>query len=229
MNAMTGAVVDTLVTNSQSHNTLAPPGGTRIYLEGLMSSTLLSVDSKTHTVIDSEKVGPFGNIIRPFSVSMSRNLVVVNVNDLLGFEGGELTTGKPLYRVVVPGFTAGVALRHGTVSHGIGITPDDAEVWVCDSPNQHMHIFDLTKTPPAYKQSVALAVDQPGWITFTVRGDYAYPSTGEIIDAKTKKIVAWLKDEKGSQVQSEKVMEIDFRDKLPIAVGDQFGVGRSHL
>ena len=36
--------------------------------------------------------------------------------------------------------------------------------------------------------------DQPGWITFSLDGRYAYPSTGEVIDT-TKKIVAALKDE----------------------------------
>ena len=37
--------------------------------------------------------------------------------------------------------------------------------------------------------------DQPGWITFTIDGDFAYPSTGDVVDVKTRTIVTELKDE----------------------------------
>ena len=55
----------------------------------------------------------------------------------------------------------------------------------------------------------------------------ASPSTGEIIDTKSKKIVVALKDEKGRDVHSEKMIEIDFKDGVPVRNGDQFGVGRA--
>ena len=64
-------------------------------------------------------------------------------------------------------------------------------------------------------------------VTFTLRGDYAYPSTGEVIDPKTKKIVTHLKDEQGHDVQSEKLLEIDWAGGEPVRNGDQFGVGRA--
>jgi hypothetical protein len=97
--------------------------------------------------------------------------------------------------------------RHGCPSHGIGLTPDETEVWLCDAFNQRMHIFDNTIMPPKQLASVELR-DQPGWITFSLDGKHAYPSTGEIIDVKTRKIIATLKDEKGNPVMSEKVVEI---------------------
>jgi hypothetical protein len=34
-----------------------------------------------------------------------------------------------------------------------------------------------------------------------------------------------LKDENGGEVQSEKLMEIDFAGDKPVATGNQFGVG----
>ena len=74
-------------------------------------------------------------------------------------------------------------------------------------------------------QSIKLR-DQPGWITFSLDGRFAWPSTGEIIDAKTKMILATLSDEAGRQVQSEKIVEIDFADGKPVRAGDQFGIGR---
>jgi hypothetical protein len=66
----------------------------------------------------------------------------------------------------------------------------------------------------------------PGWITFTIDGKYAYPSSGEVIDVKTRKIVTILQDENYNNVASEKVLEIDFKDGKPVRAGDQFGLGR---
>ena len=47
-----------------------------------------------------------------------------------------------------------------------------------------------------------------------------------MIDVKTKRLVAVLKDEKGREVHSEKMVEINFKDGTPVRVGDQFGLGR---
>jgi hypothetical protein len=36
-----------------------------------------------------------------------------------------------------------------------------------------------------------------------------------------------LKDEKGREAHSEKVVEVHFKDGVPVRAGDQFGVGRA--
>jgi DNA-binding beta-propeller fold protein YncE len=180
-------------------------------------------ETTTHGV--THEVGPFGDVIRPFTINGSGTKTYVNVNELLGFEVGDLATGKVLHRVTVPGFNKGPTKRHGCPSHGIGLTPDEKEIWLCDSYNRRVHIFDATTTPPQLRQSVAVR-DEPGWITFSIDGRFAYPSTGDVIDAATKKTVAQLKDEKGEDVQSEKLLEIDFANGQPVRAGDQFGLGR---
>ena len=74
--------------------------------------------------------------------------------------------------------------RHGCPSHGIGLTPDEREIWLTDGANSRLHVFDNTVAPP--RQVASLVVrDQPGWITFSMNGRHAYPSTGEIIDIAT--------------------------------------------
>ena len=67
--------------------------------------------------------------------------------------------------------------------------------------------------------------DQPGWITFSLDGRRVYPSTGEVIDASTRRIIATLADEQGRPVQSEKLLEIEFEDGRPVRAGNQFAVG----
>jgi hypothetical protein len=147
------------------------------------------------------------------------------VNDLLGFEIGDITTGKVLHRVEVQGFKPGPVKRHGCPSHGIGLTPDEREIWLTDGANCRLHLFDVTTMPPKQLQSIELR-DQPGWITFSVDGRFAYPSTGDVIATATRTIVGGLKDENGTDVQSEKLLEIDFLGDRPCRVGNQFGIGQ---
>ena len=223
VDAETGEVIKQIQTNSGAHNTLYGPDGANVYMAGLRTPTLGIADTRTHTMI--KQVGPFSHAIRPFTINGSQTLCYVNVNGLLGFEIGDLRTGNKLYSVQVEGFQQGTVKRHGCPSHGIGLTPDEKEVWLCDAANQRMHIFDNTVMPPKQVASVELR-DQPGWITFSLDGKHAYPSTGEIVDIKTRKIIATLKDEKGNMVMSEKVVEIHMDGKKATAIGDQFGIGR---
>jgi DNA-binding beta-propeller fold protein YncE len=221
--ARTGDLIAKINLGTGAHNTIYGPDGSRVYLAGLRSPLLAVVDAKTHSVIN--KVGPFSNSIRPFTVNGSQTLSFVNVNDLLGFEVGDNKTGKMLCRVEVTGFQKGPTKRHGCPSHGIALTPDEKELWLDDSANSSIHIFDATVMPPKQKMSIKLR-DQPGWITFSIDGRFAFPSTGDVIDTGAKRIVAALQDETGQPVQSEKLLEVDFADGKPVHAGDQFGIGR---
>lgn len=223
VDARTGAVLRKIVTNSGAHNTLYGPDGRQVYLAGLRSPYLYVADTRTHAV--ARQVGPFNASIRPFTINGQQTLCFVNINELLGFEIGDLVTGKKLHHVEVQGFKVGPVKRHGCPSHGIGLTPDEKEIWLADAANQRMHVFDATVMPPRQVESIALR-DQPGWVTFSIDGKFAYPSTGEVIDVATRKTLATLQDEGGKAVQSEKMVEIHFKGKKPVAAGDQFGIGR---
>jgi len=225
VNGMTGDVMAKIEPQSGAHNTIYGPDGSRVYLAGLKSPLLSVADTKTHTM--ANKVGPFSNSIRPFTINGSQTLCFVNVNELLGFEVGDLKTGKMLHRVEVAGFRQGPTKRHGCPSHGIGLTPDEKELWLTDAFNSSLHIFDTTKMPPKQMMSIKLR-DQPGWVTFSIDGRYAYPSTGDVIDTRTKRIVATLEDEIRRDVQSEKLLEIVFASGKPLRAGDQFGIGQKH-
>ena len=223
VDALTGDVLKRLEPIPRAHNTVYGLDGRHVYLAGIGSPLLHVADTATHTLVRS--VGPFGSGIRPFTVNGRQTLAFVNVNGLLGFEVGDITTGKLLHRVEVAGFKPGVPKRHGCPSHGIGLTPDEKEVWVCDAANQRMHLFDATVMPPKQVASIEVR-DDPGWITFSLDGKYAYPSTGQVIDVATRKIVATMRDETGAIAESEKIVEIHFAGGNPVRAGDQFGIGR---
>jgi len=223
IDALSGDVLKKLVPDSGAHNTIVSLDGRHAYLAGLKSPLLRVTDTKTHEII--REVGPFSSAIRPFTVNGRGTLCFVNVNGLLGFEIGDLETGKKLYRVEVQGFKTGLPKRHGCPSHGVGLTPDEKEIWVTDASNKRLHVFDTTVMPPKQLTDVVLR-DEPGWVTFSLDGRHAWPSTGEVIDVKSRKVVATLKDEKGAEVQSEKIVEIHFQGGKPVRTGDQFGLGR---
>jgi DNA-binding beta-propeller fold protein YncE len=223
VDALSGDIIKKIVTNSGAHNTVYARDGKFAYLAGLKSPLLRIADTRTHEV--TREVGPFGNFVRPFTVNGAGTLCFVNINGLLGFEIGDLTTGKMLHRVEVAGFNKGPVKRHGCPSHGVGLTPDEKEIWVTDATNRRLHLYDATVMPPKPMTNITLR-DEPGWVTFSIKGDLAYPSTGEVIDTRTKKIIATLKDETGAAVQSEKMLEIDFAEGQPVQAGDQFGIGR---
>lgn len=219
-----GAILATIRPDSGAHNTVYGPLGRFVYLAGLKSPLLTVADPTTHKPVRT--VGPFGGAVRPFTISGSERRVYACVNGLLGFEIGDVTTGKLFQRVEVPGFKIGPVKRHGCPSHGIGLTPDGQSLWVCDSFNKRLHIYDLAREGgPKLMHSLEVR-DEPGWVTFAIDGRLAYPSSGEVIDVASLKTIATLADETGKPVQSEKLLEIDFEGAAPVEAGDQFGRGR---
>ena len=218
----TGDIIKKIDVYKRAHNTIYASSGKAVYLDDIGSPWLYVADPKSHSIIN--KIGPFANFVRPFTINGKENLTYVTVDSLLGFEVGDLSTGKKLEHVVVEGWNMGPVRRHGNPSHGIGLTPDEKEIWLCDGHNMRMHVFSAT---PPYQQLTTIPVqDMPGWITFSIDGKYAYPSSGEVIDVKTRKILLTLQDENFNSVQSEKMMEIDFENGKAVRVGDQFGLGR---
>ncbi len=219
----TGDIIKKIEVYKRAHNTIYGPSGTLVYLDDIGSPWLYIADAKKHELVS--KVGPFENNVRPFTINSKETMVYVTVDSLLGFEVGDLKSGKKLSHIVVEGWERGPVRRHGNPSHGIGLTPDEKELWVCDGHNMRLHVFNATAP---YQQLTTIALqDMPGWVTFSMDGKYAYPSSGEVIDVKSRKILTTLTDEFNNSVASEKMVEIQFDGNKAVRAGDQFGVGRA--
>jgi len=218
----TGDIIKKITGFKKSHNTIYGASGNYVYLGDLASPWLKIADAKTHSVIN--KVGPFGNFIRPFTINGKETRVYVTIDSLQGFEVGDLKTGQKLSRIVVQGWETGHVRRHGDPSHGIALTPDEKEIWLCDGFNMRLHVFSNIEP---YQQLTTIPLqDMPGWILFSINGKYAYPSSGEVIDVKTRRVLTTLKDEFYNSVGSEKMVEVDFENGKAVKAGDQFGIGR---
>lgn len=222
VNCETGVIIQTLKGFKRAHNTLYGLSGQYVYLADIGNPWLYQVDAQKHTLV--QKIGPFANFVRPFTVNGKESIGLVTVDSLLGFEVGDLKTGKKLASLVVEGWNKGPVRRHGNPSHGIAFTPDEKEIWLCDGFNMRLHVFQ-GKAPYQQLTSIPLK-DMPGWISFSMDGKYAYPSSGEVIDPITRKVLYHLEDEQYNYVSSEKLVEIEFQGNKAIRASDQFGNGK---
>lgn len=216
-----GDIIKKITVFKRAHNTIYGPSGNQVYLDDIASPWLYIADAKTHTL--TNKIGPFANNIRPFTINGAETMVYVTVDSLLGFEVGDLISGKKLSHIAVEGWNTGPVRRHGNPSHGIALTPDEKELWLADGYNMRVHVFSAVAP---YQQLTTIPLqDMPGWITFSIDGKYVYPSSGEVIDRKTRKIIALLQDGFHNNVASEKMLEIDIAGNKAIKAGNQFGIG----
>ena len=217
----TGDIIKKIDIHKRAHNTIYGPSGKQVYMGDIASPWLWVADTKKHEVVN--KVGPFGNFVRPFTINGKETLAYITVDSLLGFEVGDISTGKKLAHIEVEGWNRGPVRRHGNPSHGIALTPDEKEIWLADGHNMRVHVFSAAEP---YQQLTTIPVqDMPGWISFSIDGKYVYPSSGEVIETKTRKTIAILQDEHHNNVASEKLVEIDFEGNKAVKAGDQFGIG----
>ena len=221
VDCVTGDVIKTIDVYKRAHNTIYGPAGKYVYLDDIASPLLYVADATKHELVN--KIGPFDNFVRPFTINGKETLAYVTVDSLLGFEVGDLITGKKMAHVEVEGWETGPVRRHGNPSHGIALTPDEKEIWLADGYNMRLHVFSAASP---YQQLTTIPLsDMPGWISFSIDGKYVYPSSGEVIEANTRKIITRLQDEFHDNVASEKMVEIDLADNKAVKAGNQFGIG----
>ena len=115
------------------------------------------------------------------------------------------------------------------LSHAIGLTPDESELWIGDAINKQLVVFD-NEGQDNWKldMSKALKLDHSAdWITMGLDGKRALLSSGDVVDVKTHKIVGKLRDEYGHLIHSEKFLDVQFNDKGHVTrVVDQFANGQ---
>jgi hypothetical protein len=207
-----------------AHNLVLTEDG-KIGLMGSMSSPpkagLAVVDVPNRKVL---RYMTFSEMVRPLTMNHDASLVYVNVNNLIGFEIGEVATGKVLGQYKVPGSPK-------ATSHGLGMTPDESEIWVADPEGDAWHVWDNPGDGrhPVYNASKIMkptAGVEHSWITMSNDGKLAFLGDSSVYDVKTHKEIAVMKDEYGRRiVHTEKVLYLGFRDGKLIEGNNQFAVG----
>lgn len=200
-------------------------------------TVFMAPNGVTMTVVDvpsmkALKTITFSDHVRPFVINHDATRVYANVNNLLGFEIADVKSGEVVKRVEAPAEMwkakwADVTQRffgHSCPSHGIALTPDESELWVVDNINYGVLVYDNTGEWPVLKMSFPTTASAD-WITMGIGGQFAYLSSGDVVEVKSKKIVAQMKDEYGKPMHSEKLLEISFSNGKIVRTVSQFAQG----
>jgi DNA-binding beta-propeller fold protein YncE len=205
VDASRGTLESTVPVVGWPRGTLTSRDGTRAYLSAWESEVLSILDTKTRRIV--KEVGPFSGSVCAVALNRKESLAFANVDRLVGFEVGDLQTGLVLDRVAAGEYTPDEVGAFQCASHGIAFAPDERELWVADGVGNRLQVFDATTYPPSWKQAIDVP-RQPRWITFGRDGRFAYSSTGDVVDAASKRVGATLEAD-GTIVESEAMLEVD--------------------
>jgi DNA-binding beta-propeller fold protein YncE len=204
--AATGELRASIAVSGWPRQTIYSGDGARVFLAAWDSRLLAVVDAATRAVAGT--TGPFSASLCPFTVNAKGTLAFANVDGLVGFEVGDLQTGAVLDRVAATGSDPDAAKPYECPSHGIAFAPGERELWIADGVANRLIVFDAHEYPPVQRTAVELPA-QPRWLAFSGDGRYVYPSTGDVVDAATKKIVGALETPTGAKVDSSVLVEVD--------------------
>jgi DNA-binding beta-propeller fold protein YncE len=212
-----------------AHNTIMGPDGRYLYLGGVDYPYLEVASTRTDKVV--RILGPLnGPGVRPFTINGSQTLAFTTARSFLGFQVASITTGKVLYTVPVAGFSFDPATFGRTPDHGIALSPDEHQLYLIDTPNGYVHVFDvhgLPASPPRLVANIRLAHPPPndGWLQTSRNGRYLYVGrSGDVIDTRARRVVDHL-----SPLQdTADFLEIDWRRGRPVATTNRYGVGYAH-
>ena len=164
----------------------------------------------------------------PFTVNGRQTLCFVNVNDLLGFEVGDLTTGKKLHRVEVPGLQEGPgqAARLPEPRHR-----PDARREGALGRRRPQPARSTSSTPRRCRRSRSRAIelrDEPGWVTFSLDGRLRLPLDrrgDRRQDAEDRRRPEGR--DRAATSRARRCSRSTSQGDQPVRTGDQFGVGRA--
>jgi DNA-binding beta-propeller fold protein YncE len=225
VDARSGAVTGSIEAGAGPHNTVMSLDGRHVYLGGVGYPYLVVASVRTNRIV--RRIGPLNSGGRPFSINGSQTLAFTTGHTLLGFQVSSIKTGKVLYTVNVPGFAYNPATFTHTPCHGLSLSPDEGQLYLIDTPNGYVHVFDvhtLPKSPPRLLANIKLAHPPPndGWLQHSRDGHYVYVGrAGDVIDTRTRRIVAFLPP---LQTTADSI-EIDWRGGRPVATTSRYGLG----
>ncbi len=183
-------IVERIVTGGRPHNTLCSADGKHAYLAPMGSPKKVTiVDTATHKPVGEIR---FSNVVRPIALSRDEKRLFAEVDGLVGIEMADVAKREMVHRVL-----AQLTPEQKTAasrSHGLGITPDQREIWECDVEHKDVHVYDITGDAPRQIATIPIG-GTVYWLTFSPDGKVCYVSAlsnNEVVavDTATKKVVA---------------------------------------
>jgi YVTN family beta-propeller protein len=183
-------IIERIFTGGRPHNTVCSVGGQHMYLAPMGNPKKVTiVDVPTHKVIGEI---PFSSVVRPVAITRDEKRFFAEVDGLVGIEMADVAARKMIERV--PAQLAPEHKKVGSRSHGLGIRPDEKEVWECDVEHKEVHVYDITSDRPKQIATIPMG-GNVYWLTFGPDGRYCYVSVLSrnevaVVDTAKKEIVA---------------------------------------
>jgi DNA-binding beta-propeller fold protein YncE len=225
--ARSGNVIGSINGGTSPHETIVGLSGKRVYLGGRNWPYLEVASTATNRVI--KRIGPLRAGVRPLTINGRETIAYTTATGLLGFQVSSITSGHVLFTIGFgPRFPVNPAkLRFSAPSHGISLTPNERQLWVIDSPNDYVHVFDVSRAPrhrPRRIADIRLAhsLTGDGWIQVSRSGCFVYVGdSGDVLSTKRFRPVAFLP----ALRSTKQSLEIDWRNGLPVATSTRTGLG----
>ncbi|HWX95607.1 MAG TPA: hypothetical protein VNZ01_02060 [Solirubrobacteraceae bacterium] len=228
-----GALLGTIQGGAGAHNTVASSDGRYVYLGGRDYNYLDVYETATAHVAG---VGPLVGTVRPFTVNGSNTLAFTTATNFDGFQVSSIVTGSVLFTVSFGAVPSG--FRFTAPSHGISLSPDEKQLYVIDSVNKEIQVYDVSRVSEGVaptrlggipvagltgtESSCAYDCGRGGWLQRSVDGRFVYVGdSGEVIETATKKVIATLP----TLLNTKKSLEIDWSGGVPVASSQRTGVG----
>jgi hypothetical protein len=245
VDAKTGNEIGTIAGSQASnpHNTIVFNG--HVYLGGRQSTLFQAANVSNNTVYFTS--ASTANTIRPFTINAEETAAYITETNFLGFEQIDLKTGAVRFTVPVAGFSSSCSSNcPSTPSHGISMSPDERWLYLMDSVNGYVHVFDISggvNVRPVQKFDVKLnhpllQMESPcaydclgdGWLHHSFDGRHVLVGdSGDVIDTGIQSgyvnpptVVGFL----SQMANSRKEIEIDFQSgKVVAAMTNRSSIG----
>ena len=192
--ASTGKVTGAISAGSKPHNTIVARNGMYVYLGGCGSPYLTVVRTATNKVVRKDRSARRSGC-PPVHGQRIEHACLHDDPQPSRLPGrGELPRGRCSTRSPRPvsRSTPHVFGETSTPNHGISLSPDERELYLIDTPNGYVHVFDVSGLPgsaPRKVASIKMAHPPPndGWLQHSRDGHYVYVGrAGDVIDTRTR-------------------------------------------
>jgi hypothetical protein len=234
VNATDGSVIKELTTlPHRPHDALFSPTPTGQVFQECKATDgtceyLYEINPSTFTVTKLPE--HFPSYLGPFAPDHAGRYVVANVNGLYAIAVADLS--NPSTPVSVTGYPGRVENCAPCLTHGIAWKPDQTQVWQADRTNKDIVIWNMANPMKPTGSYLPLYSGSNGshWISFSIRGDYAYVSPTKLAPPWNGSVEVFKTGTTNTEAAlleaSDDLLEIDFTGAVVTAVGNQFGIGR---
>lgn len=179
------------------HNTYEMADGIHMLSMSIRGEAMVKVNMHTR---DIARIYRINGQPRPAAIMKDMSTIFVQLSELNGFIAVDLNTGKELKRIEWP-FQGELpeGVPEWTPSHGIGLTPDQKEVWAASSFTSQIYVYSV---PELKKLAVVDVRVLPNWMAFSNDGKILYVTSQEpgkkrgtvaVIDMASRKVLKFIK------------------------------------